>query len=173
MRIRFHRSLVLLLLAPVGAWAQDVSSASSASTQETTAQLIEQIKQLQQQDRDLQERVRILEARQPQPSATQSDLTPAATSTPTLAEEIPPTPPPSAAPAGDVHDIHGIQWRGFGEVDYKILDQRLPELGTYGFVPGSAGNFYTGDFGLFLTSRLTARASVLSEIVFEEHDAQS
>ena len=68
--------------------------------------------------------------------------------------------------------MHGIQFRGFGEVDYKVLNQRQPELGTYGFVPGSAGNFYTGDFGLFLTSRLTAKASVLSEIVFEEHDAQ-
>jgi hypothetical protein len=173
MRIRFHRALVLPLLAVAGAWAQDVSSAPSAPNQETTAQLIEQIKQLQQQGRELQERVRILEARQPQPSATQSDLTPSATPTPPLAEEIPPAPPPSSAPAGDGHDIHGIQWRGFGEVNYKVLNQRLPELGTYGFVAGSAGNFYTGDFGLFLTSRLTAKASVLSEIVFEEHDAQS
>jgi hypothetical protein len=38
---------------------------------------------------------------------------------------------------------------------------------------GSAGNFYTGDFGLFLTSKLTDKASVLSEMVVEERDAQS
>ena len=69
--------------------------------------------------------------------------------------------------------MHSIQWRGFGELDYKILNQRQPELGTYGFVPGSAGNFYTGDFRLFLTSRLTDKTSVLSEIIFEEQDAQA
>jgi hypothetical protein len=69
--------------------------------------------------------------------------------------------------------VHSIQWRGFGELDYKILNQRQPELGTYGFVPGSAGNFYTGDFGLFLTSRLADKTSVLSEIIFEEQDAQA
>jgi hypothetical protein len=40
-------------------------------------------------------------------------------------------------------------------------------------VPGSAGNFYTGDFDLFLTSRINDRASVLAEIVFGEGDAQS
>jgi len=39
--------------------------------------------------------------------------------------------------------------------------------------PSAGRNFYTGDFGLFLTSRLTDKASVLSEIVFEEHDAQT
>ena len=66
-----------------------------------------------------------------------------------------------------------IQWRGFGEVNYKVLNQRQPELGTFGFVPGSAGNFFTGDFDLFLTARISDRASVLSEIVFGEGDAQS
>jgi hypothetical protein len=65
-----------------------------------------------------------------------------------------------------------IQWRGFGEVDYKVLNQRKPELGTYGFVSGSHGNFYTGDFDLLLTSRITDKASVLAEIVFGEEDAQ-
>jgi len=73
----------------------------------------------------------------------------------------------------DWHDVHGIRFRGFGEVDYQVLNQRKPELGTYGFVPGSAGGFYTGDFGLFLTSRLTNKTSVLSEMIFEEGDAQS
>ena len=74
---------------------------------------------------------------------------------------------PTAPPA--LHESHGIQWRGFGEVNYKVLDQREPELSTFGFVPGSAGNFYTGEFALFLTSRINDKASVLSEIVFDEH----
>jgi hypothetical protein len=45
-------------------------------------------------------------------------------------------------------------------------------LGTYDFVPGPHGNFYTGNFDLLLTARLNDKASVLSEITFEEHDAQ-
>jgi len=171
MRIRFYRALLLLLLAS-SVWSQDVNFSSSPTTQETTSQLIEQIKQLQQQDRDLQERVRILEARQPPAPANPSDAPPTANVAPSVTEVIPPAPAPAAAPSPDAHDVHGIRWRGFGELDYKVLNQNLPELGAYGFVPGSAGNFYTGDFGLFLTSRLTAKASVLSEIVFEEHDAQ-
>ena len=69
--------------------------------------------------------------------------------------------------------MHGIQWRGFGEVNYKALDQRQPELGTFGFVPGSAANFYTGDFDLFLTSKISDKASVLAELVFGQGDAQS
>jgi hypothetical protein len=62
---------------------------------------------------------------------------------------------------------------GFESSITKVLSQRLPGLGSYGFVPGSLGNFYSGDFGLFVTSKLTDKTSVLSEIVFEEDDAQS
>ena len=62
---------------------------------------------------------------------------------------------------------------GVGELDYKVLNQKVPGLGSYGFVPGWLGNVYTGDFGLFVTSELTDKTSVLSEIVFEEGDAQS
>jgi hypothetical protein len=80
------------------------------------------------------------------------------------------TPPPETP---ELHIFRGIQWRGFGEVDYKVLNQRAAELGTYGFTPGSAGNFYTGDFDLFLASHLSEKTSVLAEIDFEEQDAQS
>jgi hypothetical protein len=68
---------------------------------------------------------------------------------------------------------HGIQWRGFGEVNYKVLDQRTPELATGGFNPGSAGNFYTANATLLLTSRISDKASVLSEVEFEEEGAQA
>jgi hypothetical protein len=73
----------------------------------------------------------------------------------------------------ELHEFHGFRWRGFGEVDYKVLDQRKAELGTFGFVPGSSGNFYSGDFDLLLTATITDKASVLSEIVFGEEDAQT
>jgi hypothetical protein len=139
-------------------YPQDATPTDSA----TIGELVQQVK-------DLQARVKLLESQQNH----------AVASTPTPSD--PPMPPaepadqtaPAPTVAQEPHEVHGIQWRGFGEVDYKVLNQRVPELGTYGFVPGSQANFYSGDFGLFLTSRLTAKASVLSEIVFEEGDAQS
>jgi hypothetical protein len=66
----------------------------------------------------------------------------------------------------------GIQWRGFGEVNFKALDQHTPELGTFGFVPGSAGGFYTGHFDLLLTSKINDHFAVLGELVVGEDDAQ-
>ena len=71
-----------------------------------------------------------------------------------------------------MHEEHGIPWRDFGEVDYKVLNQRQPELGTYGFNSGSPGNFFTGDFDLFLDSALTDGATLLGEIIFEESNSQ-
>ncbi len=165
---RLYRTLLALLLVPASSWAQNASPGDRDL--ETIAQLVQQIRQLQQQDHDLQERIQVLEARQPQVA-----LAPDAVSAPPAlqpAEQASPSPVPTVE-SRDWHDVHGIEWRGFGEVDYQVLNQRKPQLGTGGFVPGSAGNFYTGDFGLFLTSRLTSKASVLSEIVFEEGDAQS
>jgi hypothetical protein len=165
---RLYRTLLALLLVPASSWAQNASPGDRDL--ETIAQLVQQIRQLQQQDHDLQERIQVLEARQPQVA-----LAPDAVSAPPAlqpAEQAPTSPVPTVE-SRDWHDVHGIEWRGFGEVDYQVLNQRKPQLGTGGFVPGSAGNFYTGDFGLFLTSRLTSKARVLSEIVFEEHDAQS
>ena len=174
--------MLALLLFPASAWSQTPTSnpGSGETTQETIPELVQQIRQLQQQDRDLQERIRILEAKQA-PTAPATATEPASSSAPLPApppalpqpEERPAPAPTSASVPHDWHDVHGIQFRGFGEVDYQALNQRKPELGTYGFVPGSAGDFYTGDFGLFLTSRLTNKTSVLSEIIFEEGDAQS
>jgi hypothetical protein len=166
-KTRTRCALVAFLLVSPSLWAQNASPSDEA----TIAQLVEQIKQLQQQDLDLLERIKILEAKQPHTSPVEA----ATTSPPAQPQSTEPTPPPQlpSATPHDWHLVEGIQWRGFGEVDYKVLNQRQPELGTYGFVPGSAGNFYTGDFGLFLTSRLTNKTSILSEIIFEEGDAQT
>ena len=142
------------------------TAGSSPTDQETIPQLIEQIKELQQHDRDLLERIKVLEANRKVASTADSMPPPPATV---------PAPGPSPVPAlsTEMHTLRGIQWRGFAEVNYKALVQRVPETGTYGFTAGSAGNFYTGDFDLFLSSRLTDRTSVLAEIAFEENDAQS
>jgi hypothetical protein len=129
------------------------------SEQETIRLLVHQVQ-------ELQEKVNALEARRPLPAES------------TQESRLEPPPADTASgssPASDLalHDVQGIQWRGFAEVNYKVLNQRRPELGVLGFVPGSAGNFYAGDFDLFVTSRISDKSSLLAELVFSEGDAQS
>src|SRR5580692_4668201 len=155
---RYSPTAIILLLVSSVSYAQNVPSER------------EEIQQLVQQVKALQERVRVLESLNGTNSTSSADGTPQAVSTPTV-QTVPTDAPPASIPEV-LHELHGIQWRGFGEVDYKVLNQRTPELGTYGFVPGSSGNFYTGDFDLLLTARISDKASVLSEIAFGEGDAQ-
>jgi hypothetical protein len=72
-----------------------------------------------------------------------------------------------------MHNLHGLEWRGFGELDYQVYDQKSSGLGEGGFVPGSAGNFYLDDFDLLMTASISDKAHFLSEIIFGEGDAQS
>ena len=120
------------------------------------------IRQLAQQIRELQERVAILETEKTSGSAGKL-----------VADASNDEPEQQVTSDLESHNLRGIHWHGFGEVNYKILDQKVPELGTFGFVPGSGGNFFVGDFDLLLTSAITDKASVLAEIVFGEDDAQS
>ena len=151
-RTRIHRALLTLLLVPACASAQNASPSpcsgpaspgSGDHDQETISKLVEQIKQLQQQDHDLEERIKILESKLPQavPASAPEAETASIPTPPLPPEPVPPPQAPSAVPR-DWHDVRGIQWRGFGEVNYKALDQRKPELATYGFTPGSAGALY-------------------------------
>jgi hypothetical protein len=166
---RVQNIVVAFLLLSSFLWAQN----SAPSDAETIALLVQQVKALQKETMELRERVKTLEAAGVKVQTAPPE-TAAAAPAPQPSQPVPEPAATEASPgsSAEVHDLHSLQWRGFGEVDYKVLNQRQPELGTYGFVPGSQGNFYTGDFGLFLTSRLTAKASVLGEIVFEEADAQ-
>src|ERR1700680_1357874 len=158
--MRYNRTAIILVFI-----------ASLSHAQDATPSEREMIQQLVQQVTVLQEKVRVLESQQQRANApSTADATPQAASTTTPQAADNNAQPPSLPQ--DIHELHGIQWRGFGEVDYKVLNQRTPELGTYGFVPGSHGNFYTGDFDLLLTSRINDKASVLAEIVFGEEDAQ-
>src|SRR5882724_2063693 len=148
--IRWTASAVLLLTT------FSLAQTADPSDKETIRLLVQQVRELQTkvQALELKASVNGEQASAPAPTA-ESD----AVATPTLLQEM--------------HEARGIQWRGFGEVNYKVLDQRVPELGTFGFVPGSAGNFYTGDFDLLLTSRMSDKASTLAEVVIGEGDAQS
>ena len=153
-------AIALLMLTSSLGYAQD----AVPSERETIQQLVQQVK-------ELQERLKVLESQQGSSANSVQSANP-------QPADAPPPPPEEASNtqreswAQELHELHGIQWRGFAEVDYKVLNQRTPELGTYGFVPGSSGSFYTGDFDLLLTSRINDKASVLSEIVFGEQDAQ-
>jgi len=158
--MRYNRAAIILVFIANLSHAQDAIPSER-----------EMIQQLVQQVTVLQEKVKVLESQQQRadaPSTADATPQPPSAASPQAADN-------NAQPASlpqEQQEFHGIQWRGFGEVDYKVLNQRKPELGTYGFVPGSHGNFYTGDFDLLLTSRITDKASVLAEIVFGEEDAQ-
>jgi hypothetical protein len=159
---RFNGIAVLLLLVTRFGHTQEAST----SDQEMVRQLVEQVK-------ELKNRVKALESQQPAVAATSPPAPSQTLSTPP--DNVHENEFELASAERELHDFRGIQWRGFGEVDYKVLNQNKPELGTYGFVPGSRGNFYTGNFDLLLTSRVfeSDRASVLAEIAFGEGDAQT
>jgi hypothetical protein len=152
---RACRIVATVLAASTLGFAQD----AGLSDPQAVRLLIEQVK-------ELQEKVKALEAEQTHPPSENTEHL-------TNAHPVEDTPSAPLFGSTEFPTRRGIQWRGFGEVNYKVLDQRTPELGMHGFVPGSAGNFYTGDFDLLLTSRINDKASVLSEIVFGEGDAQS
>jgi hypothetical protein len=159
--MRYNRTAILLLL---------VTSLSHAQNAVPTEH--ELIQQLAQQVTALQEKVASLEARLPAVApSSNADLAPPAASTP--APQVVENDSPPLSLSQELHELRGFQWQGFGEADYKALNQKIPELGTYGFTPGSAGNFYTGDFDLLLTARISDKANMLSEIAIEEGDAQS
>lgn len=139
-----------------------VSIATVCRAQTGTNADQQNLRELAQQIKELQEKVAILESRQTSVPADQS-----------VAGTSNAVPEHQATSDLESHNLRGIHWHGFGEVDYKVLDQKAPELGTFGFVPGSAGNFFVGDFDLLLTSAITDKASVLAEAVFGEDDAQS
>jgi hypothetical protein len=154
--LRICSMMCTILLLAITAVAQS----TDAPDQETIRLLVQQVK-------ELQAKVQVLENKQgasveSSSSAAVSPQTEAVTASGTESSFL-----------QGIHEVRGIQWRGFGEVNYKLLDQRIPELGTFGFVPGSAGGFYTGDFDLLLTSRINDKTSVLAEVVIGEGDAQS
>jgi hypothetical protein len=64
--------------------------------------------------------------------------------------------------------LQGIKIQGFGEVSYKASDARPPETAFFGFRHGASNSFGVGDLDLFVTSYLSDKSMVLSEIAFSE-----
>jgi len=121
----------------------------------------ETIKALVQEVKDLKVRIAALEAK-----LTHEE-----------APVVPTQPPPiveTQGPASEQEPFaisRGIKMQGFGSVTYKASEAIPSELGALnGFRPGNAGNFTigVGDLALFLTSQLTSKSMVLTEITFSE-----
>jgi hypothetical protein len=168
--MNYKRTAILMLLVASLSHGQDAAPPERDRSERDRSEH-GMIQQLVQQVKALQEKVAALESQQRANPPSNNDATSPSVSTPTPHVEDNDAPPPSLLE--ELHKPRGFQWQGFGEVDYKALNQRIPELGTYGFVPGSTGNFYTGDLDLLLTSRISDKASVLAEIAIGEGDAQS
>src|SRR5689334_10441485 len=114
----FRRVAVLLIMFGVMCQAQD----NGPSDRETIQQLVQQVKELQKEVAELKA----------QRSAEQNSTQTVTQDSATPQNEASQDPQPSLAQ--EIHDLRGIQWRGFGEADYKVLNQRKPELGSFGFV---------------------------------------
>ena len=121
-----------------------------------------QIKALIQEVNELKARIAVLEAKQG--ADPPSSVVPAHGVAKT--SDDPPT-QTQASNNGETSPfgiLRGIKLQGFGSLGYKASDVKVPENSFFGFRAGSAGNFAVGDIDLFVTSSLTQKATVLSEI---------
>jgi len=141
--------------------------ACASLAQSTGSSDSETVKALMQEVQELKARVAVLEARQGQPAPEQP--VPAKP----LASEMKPetVEAQTMGPERASGLFPGIRLSGFGALSYKAADARPPESGLLGF-RNSNNDFAIGDVDLFLTSHLTPKASVLSEVVFSENAAK-
>ena len=85
-----------------------LAQASSSSDRETISLLVQEVKELQEKVKALEAKQSDSEATPPQPTTFQQDVAEQAAE-------------PNQSPIAPLvlHESHGIQWRGFGEVNYK------------------------------------------------------
>lgn len=98
---------------------------------------------------------------------------------PPQAQPAPAATPAQAQPASEASQEpasfnlpQGIKIQGFGQASYKATDARPPETPFFGFRHGANNSFGVGDLDLFVTSQLTEKSMVLSEIDFRETSDQ-
>jgi hypothetical protein len=108
----FRGAYIVLFLITRLCYGQDASSSDPKT-----------IRQLVQQVRELQDKVKALEAQRATPSAADTvPANPSASQASTLAtgDADHTVQPPFAASEG-IHEVHGIQWRGFGEMQREAV----------------------------------------------------
>jgi hypothetical protein len=152
-----------LMLFASSSWAQ---TADKSDPQQTIQALIQEVN-------DLKARVAALEAKQSKDSDQSS---PPQTSGNTGNKTTEAAPAAQTTPAGNAPEpfgiMRGIRFYGFGAVTFKASDANPPEGGAQlGFRPGSSGNFAVGDVDFYLTSQLTAKTMVLTEVAFSEQSS--
>jgi hypothetical protein len=143
----FGRSLLsalLLAALPVG---QSLAQESVTLDAETAKALLQRVK-------DLESEVALLKTQMQALSAKPENV---ATAAPPLTSSGSPT-APEAMPGhkADNNDTPRLQLRGYADVGWNTSDQK-----------GSTNSFALGQFNLFIRSRLTDKASFLSETVVE------
>src|SRR5205807_5260083 len=134
-----------------------------SSAQETAAPMdAETAKALLQHVKDLESQVNALKI-QVQDLAEKRTNAPESAQLSTSVSE-PPTAAPAAMPGHGADAGNGprLQLRGYGDVGWNTSDQK-----------GSTNSFALGQFNLFITSRLTDRASFLSETVIEADEGNN
>ncbi|HWS88593.1 MAG TPA: hypothetical protein VN282_16585 [Pyrinomonadaceae bacterium] len=133
------------------------AGAAPAATPSNTSEAA-MLREMREQIAALEARVRELEARQPaQPAPTEAA---AATSAAALSAQPVPAEPRAAAQHGD-HDAEQsgaprLQIQGFADVNLNASSER-----------GSHTSFALGQLDLFITSRLSEKFDVLSELIIE------
>jgi hypothetical protein len=151
---RFATVLIVLLLLQ----AQGSGQSDASNQEETIRTLVEQVK-------ELQEKVRELESeRSPQPSSPEHVQQSLSEANATVLAQQPAEVQPAAEPSSHDHvmEIPGgpqMHIRGFSDVDYIGTTQK-----------GVTNSFYLGALDLFVTSKISEKFSMLSEINFEAGD---
>jgi hypothetical protein len=164
-------TLIFLCVAPAG--AQQTSS-PSADDKALIQELLQRVQQLEGEVRELKA-ARAQEAAPPAAaSSSSSSSAPAAPAVPAAAEAAPAqaqVPPPPQEPVAATMPEHNmgspvtlgrLQIRGFADTDWHASDQ-----------PGQTNSFFLGQLDLFITSKLTDKANVLGELVFEADPANN
>jgi len=127
------RTIMVFLLLSTVALPQDSGARDSTSSglesedRAIIRQLVEQVKHLQAQ-------VASLESKQALPEAVAASAP--AQPTPFASGDTSGGDHSQAADFRETHDLHGIRWRGFGEVNYKAVDQKQSGLAAFGSVAG-------------------------------------
>jgi hypothetical protein len=146
------------------------ANGSSDTTEETIKALREEVQELKSQVAGLRaDQAKMAEALSAQQKKKETETAQPAELPP--AQEQPRT---GGNPEPSFGFPQGIKIQGFGEVSYKAVANDKtpipspPETAFFGFRHGADNSFGVGDLDLFVTSHLTDKSMVLSEIDFSE-----
>ena len=162
-RTRIVRTIGACLFAGVLLGSANAQEAGSSVDPETVKALVQQVQELQAQVKTLQSQVAALSAGNANAAPHASEApnpAVAASSNPAHAADMPSgmaqmMQDPARSEGSFLHSPR-LTLRGYGDVDWHVSD-----------LTGTTNSFTLGQFNLFITSRLSQRASFLAETVIE------